>query len=155
MRRSIAVVVIGLGAGFALQSRVGTTQLETAPALLQEMKTLESSRNDAIRRKDLDTIQRLYAEDFTGVASNGQRVTRSELLEVFRRQPDGFIGASDELAIRSLGPDAVIVTGRLTITRPNDPQSTPTISRFTHIFQRLDGRWRMVAGQSTPVPDAR
>jgi hypothetical protein len=24
-------------------------------------------------------------------------------------------------------------------------------SRFTHIFQRRDSRWQMVAGQSTPV----
>jgi len=150
MRTAVLVSATFIAALHVLP-HAGTGQSDLAPGLLQEMKMLEATRNDAIRRKDLETIQRLYAEDFSGVGSTGQRVNRTELLEVFTRQPDGFVGGSDEIAIRPLGPEAVIVSGRLTITRPRDPQSPEVVSRFTHIFQRRDGRWQMIVGQSTPV----
>jgi uncharacterized protein (TIGR02246 family) len=151
MRMWLVIPVAVVLVAHALQSSGAVSQVDLAPALLQEMKMLEGARNEAIRRKDLATIQRLYSEDFSGVAGSGQKVARAELLEVFQHQPAGFVGASDEIAIRSLGPDAVIVTGRLTITRANDPQSPAVISRFLHIYQRRDGRWQIVAGQATPV----
>jgi uncharacterized protein (TIGR02246 family) len=151
MRTSIVMSVVVLVMAHALHTSGAISQVDLAPALLQEMKILEETRNDAIRRKDMTTIQRLYAQDFSGVTSGGQKVTRADLIDVFQHQREGFVGASDEIAIRSLAPDAVIVTGRLTITRANDPQSPEVTSRFTHIFQRRDGRWQMVAGQSTPV----
>jgi hypothetical protein len=151
MRTSIVISVAVIVAAHALHSNGAISQADLAPALLHEMKMLESTRNDAIRRKDMATIERLYAADFSGVTSSGLKVSRSDLIDVFQHQREGFIGGSDEIAIRSLGPDAVIVTGRLTITRVNDPQSPEVTSRFTHIFQRRDSRWQMVAGQSTPV----
>jgi hypothetical protein len=59
----------------------------------------------------------------------------------------------DDTAVRLYGQTAV-VAGRVTVTRKNDEGKTLTRrTRFTDVFVWRDGRWQLVAGHSSRIPD--
>ena len=113
-----------------------------------ELLEVERSRSEAIRRGDLETLGRIYADDFSGVAANGRVVNKSELFEVFKRTDPRLTFEVDDLGARVFEKTAV-VTGRLTGRTPGG--ETASQSRFTHVYVRRHGRWQFVAGQSTNV----
>ena len=90
-----------------------------------ELRGIEATRRAAIKAKDFDTLGRIYAPAFVAVTGNGRFVTREELF-------------------------AAVFFGRLS-GRTADGK-TAFASRFSHVFVHKKGKWRCIAGQSTPLP---
>lgn len=60
----------------------------------------------------------------------------------------------DDAEVRLFGSTAV-VTGRVTTTRKNkEDKVVVRRSRFTDVFVWRDGRWQLVAGHSSRIPDS-
>ena len=116
-----------------------------------ELKRIEVKRSQAIKDKDLKTLENIYAEDFRGVAANGQVVNRKQLMEVFKNTGSQLLFATDEIEVRIYGSTAV-VTGRLTAQISTG--ETVNEARFIHVYLKRKGRWQFVQGQSTNVAKA-
>lgn len=58
----------------------------------------------------------------------------------------------DEAEVRLYGNTAV-VTGRVTTTRKKEDKAVVRHSRFTDVFVWRDGRWQLVAGHSSRIPE--
>ena len=59
----------------------------------------------------------------------------------------------DNTEVRLFG-NAAVVTGRITIVHKNKEEKLVTRrSRFTDVFVYRDGRWQLVAGHSSRIPD--
>jgi len=118
----------------------------TETAVLQ---AIEAKRQAAIQAHDLDTLRGIYAEDFVGIAGNGNVLSRADLMEIFGHNDGSLTFTTDEVSIRVFGA-AALFTGRLTArTAAGEVASA---GRFTHVFVKRDGTWVCVHGQSTPIP---
>ena len=59
----------------------------------------------------------------------------------------------DDAEVRLFG-NAAVVTGRITIVHKNKEEKLLTRrSRFTDVFVWRDGRWQLIAGHSSRIPD--
>jgi uncharacterized protein (TIGR02246 family) len=120
----------------------------------QELRALETARTEAIRAGDSATLEKLYADDFRGVTSGGQTVDKASILEVLKRAAGGLPAEIEDLKVRIHG-DTAVVTGLIRLSALSQEGRVAVNSfRYTHIYARRDGRWQMIAGQSTNVPAA-
>jgi ketosteroid isomerase-like protein len=119
----------------------------TAPpasqALMAEMQALESARNAAIREVDLPALERIYAEDFSGVAANGSLVSREQLFAVFQRARGSFGQVTSEITSARREGDLILVTGRLRIDANE--------SQYLHVFRWNEDHWEMISGAAVPT----
>jgi len=117
-------------------------------ALLQ----FEQGRSAAIARHDTVALRRMYADEFRGITAAGVPVDRERLLGVFARDDPTTAFAIDELAVRALGGEAAMLSGRL-VARRRGTGETVGQSRFLHVYTWRDGRWQILAAQGTAVRD--
>ncbi|HYE72519.1 MAG TPA: nuclear transport factor 2 family protein [Blastocatellia bacterium] len=115
----------------------------------EELKQIETSRTQAIKAGDVKTLDKIYADDFAGVASGGRAVNKGQLMELFKRVDPRVTFTTDDLKVRLFG-ETGIVTGRVT----GKMQAGEVVSAFSylHVYVKREGRWQMVAGQSTNTP---
>lgn len=100
---------------------------------------------------DVETIDRLYSEDFFSINADGSTSVKGDVLETFNegRFPVSESVTFDETNIRRYG-DIAIITGRSTWANP-DPDLT-TVVRHTQTWVNEDGGWQLVGWQGTPIP---
>ncbi len=146
MTRLFCLLVILIQAGFVTASVKGFG-FDDADEV--ELRQIEELRRQAIKTGDEKTLNAIYADDFRAIAGNGAVIDKSELMAVFKRNDPAITFTTDEISIRVFDNTAVFV-GRL--VGRNSKLQVVSGSRFTHFFVRRNGKWKCVAGQSTPLP---
>jgi ketosteroid isomerase-like protein len=136
-------------ATFATLAAVTVPSPARAATAEEELTILEDQRSEAVRLKDYSALGRIYAPEFMAVAGNGQLIDRTALFRQFDQGGSALKFQTDEIRIQQHG-DTAVFFGRLTGRAPTG--EVATVSRFSHVYIRRDGRWWCVAGQSTPIP---
>lgn len=113
----------------------------------QELKGLEQARTEAIRTGDMETLDRLYADDFRGVTTTGQEVDKSALLPVFKGVDRRLTFSNSDMQVRVIG-HVGLVSGLVTGKAGDEVVAE---FRYLHVYEKREGRWQLTAGQSTPV----
>jgi len=140
-----------------LAQRGGSRQTKKQSAE-NRIRNLEQERFNAYLKLDVSTLERITSSDYTSVYADGQVVTRGQELESIKSAPAGSLSSLsatiDELSVRQFGLSAVL-RGRLMIKGTiNWSQKTTNINaafRYTAIYARQSGRWRVVASQFTKI----
>ena len=114
----------------------------------QAILQLEDQWKAAQRNTDTSAFSRLLAPDFTFIGTSGSFRDRAGYAGSRAGSwiPQGTTFTVTDLHIRIYGPTAV-VTGRENTSGPRFTGST----RFTHVWVRRQGEWRMVAAQRTAI----
>lgn len=106
---------------------------------------------EAIRRNDVKTLTRLYADDYHFTTYRGSTSNKEEQLRAFRTGEMRFDSAAVfERRVR-LYDCAGVVTGRRRQTATVRGETRTGENRFTHVYVWRRGRWQLVASQNTPV----
>ena len=134
----VIAMLLGLFVGFDARS-------ESLPE--QELKALEQARGEAIRTGDMETLDRIYTDDFRGVTTTGQVVDKPTLLQVFKGVDKRLTFTGEDVQVRVIG-DVALVSGLVT-GRAGD--EVVTAFRYLHVYAKREGRWQLSTGQSTPV----
>jgi ketosteroid isomerase-like protein len=120
-------------------------------------------KNDLLRiereigRANLDCdykyFDRVEADDFIFTDAAGGVTNKKQDMagEKECHKTDGTYDV-DEAEVRLYGNTAV-VTGRVTTTRKKEDKAVVRHSRFTDVFVWRDGRWQLVAGHSSRIPE--
>jgi uncharacterized protein (TIGR02246 family) len=118
------------------------------------VRQVEEAVIAATERNDADALAPYLAEDFTFVNPAGLLVTKEMFLNNFRSgRLRNTAYKVDEMQVRIYGTTA-IVTYRSTVAGSAGLQNlAPQRRRTTMLIQR-DGKWLIVAQQSTPVLSA-
>jgi len=119
--------------------------------LVQEVLTVERAWTEAHLRGDLQTLEKIMAFDYVKIKSDGSLSDKKTTLASY--QPDRRawdVARGDEYDVRVYGDTAVLI-GRWTARGNNDGQPFDYTARFLSIYVRRDGRWQMVAEQSTEI----
>ena len=117
------------------------------------VRAAESQRLRALVTADYAALDRLLADDLTYTHSTAKLDTKATYLEplVSGRTRYQSLEPSD-VQVRVYGTTGV-VTGILRSVALVAGKESRTDMRFTNVWVRRDGRWQMVAWQSTRLPE--
>ena len=120
-----------------------------ASSVEKEISALEARRFKAMTEGDLTALDSILADDLTYTHSSGLTQNKNEFIEALRSGKLRYL--SIELAnetIRAYGTSAV-GTGRATVKVNSEGKPMTIELRFTDVFAKIGGKWRLVAWQST------
>jgi uncharacterized protein DUF4440 len=115
----------------------------------KEISTLEARRFRAMTEGDLVALDSILADDLTYTHSNAVTQNKAEFIEALRSGKLRYL--SIEVAnetIRAYGTSAV-GTGRANVKVNSEGKLMTMELRFTDVFAKIGGKWRLVAWQST------
>jgi ketosteroid isomerase-like protein len=115
---------------------------------------LEREWNAAFQRNDVRTVERILADEFIAVYSDGSRGDKTKELELaasFNQQVDSTL--LDDFTIRTYG-DTAVVSFTLHMIGPRNGVPHQVSLRYVDLFVMREGRWQCVSSQSTRVSDA-
>ena len=137
-------------AATALLFLCACTGLQANPQ--EGVEQVERRRFAAMVAQDIAALEPLLAEDLTYGHSNGEFQDKAQFLETIRegRLRYEAIGVQG-LTVRHYGSVA-IVTGQILISGRAGDQPVTLNLRYTDAYVNRDGRWQLVAWQSTRLP---
>ena len=125
---------------------------EGAPFTEEEvLLQLENDWGMAARNKDKAWFERTFAEEYTSIGSSGKMRNKTEdIAEIMSSSDTLTTDEASDMKARVYG-DAAVVTGRLHMVGKDKDGSFDRNYYWTDTFVKRDGRWQVVASQSTLV----
>jgi len=116
----------------------------------QEIRALENQWNEARVHADVVTLDRILVDDWTVTHGDGTTDTKAKYLADLKSGARRFSGsvAEHDLAVRIYG-DTAVASGSSdsTVTLNGQPQGGAL--RFTRVYIRRNGAWKMIVTQAT------
>lgn len=118
----------------------------------QEVLQTQQRRFNAMVRNDLAELEGILAEDLSYTHTTGVSETKPAFLATLRSGALRYEQIEpDSVRVRVYGSTAV-VTGRARMRVRSPAQTLAFAIRFTEVYVRGEGRWRLAAWQSTRLP---
>jgi ketosteroid isomerase-like protein len=118
-------------------------------AALIQLIALEYQWKQARAAGDSATLQKVFADEFTNTDPNGKTYNKAQWIDVFKGgEPEVKSWKISEAKLVSFGGDTATMTFTIAYTLKH---GGPTRLRDTDTFVRRDGRWQVVASQSTDL----
>lgn len=140
---SIAVVALSTAAIASGQQQGGSRD----PKMIVEqvIRKLDNERIQAQIHADAAALERIYADDFIGVGPSGTMRTKPQVISDFTSGDLKFQSiTTDDVRVRVYG-DAAVETGRSTMDGQDKGRTVPRDTRFTRVWVKQHGSWRLVA----------
>ena len=148
MKLSVPFMVVTLFAGI-LASAAGRTKPPVSPNAESEFRSLEARRFQAMVEADVPALENLLSDDLVYTHATGWRQNKAEFLASIRAGEIKYHSiTSDNVKARVYGNTAVL-TGTVTIKARTQGQELSVELLYLEIFVKQDGRWQLVAWQST------
>ncbi len=104
---------------------------------------------------DVDALDRILADEFLIIdVASGEVHPRAVFLEALEGGAVTFHAIqafTEEAVIRFAGTNVGIVVGRTKMSISAADASIEVGSRYTHVFERKDGEWRLLSAQGTRI----
>ena len=141
----LIVSVLLLACGCASTEETSSAPLVAASSVEEAIRKLDSERIQAQIHADTTALDRIYAADFIGVGPSGIVRTKTQVISDFRSGDLKFQSiTTDDVQVRVHGNTAV-ETGLSTMVGQDKGQTVPRDTRFTRVWVKQQGRWRLVA----------
>jgi uncharacterized protein (TIGR02246 family) len=145
MRRTPVIAGLVLTAASIVLGQQQSARREDGRSTEQAIRELDHKRIQAQINADAVALDRLYAADFIGVGPSGTVRTKSQVIADFTSGELRFQAiTTDEVQVRVYGNTAV-ETGRSTMNGQDKGKAVPRDTRFTRVWVKQEGRWRLVA----------
>lgn len=141
----MGIFALALAAAFAVA-------LQPAPGgEVAEFRQIAQNLAAAYLKGDRAFVDALLTDDWTSTDYRGRSWTKADVLAMFDgRRPPMTKAEIDVDRVRLLG-DIAIVTGRSESAGEVDGRAVSITQRYTDIYVRQDGRWRIVTSHGTQV----
>jgi len=145
MRRTLVIAVLLLTAvSVALGQKQGARTSQRR-SVEQAIRQLDNERIQAQIHADAAALERIYADDFIGVGPSGTVRNRAQVISDFTSGDLKFQSiTTDDVQVRVYG-DTAVETGRSTMNGQDKGKAVPRENRFTRVWVKQRGRWRLVA----------
>jgi ketosteroid isomerase-like protein len=136
----LVLTVARMGAGQEQSERGShTTSVE------ETIRTLDNARIQAQIHADATGLDRIYAADFIGVGPSGRVRTKPQVILDFTSGDLKFQSiTTDDVQVRVYG-DTAVETGLSTMIGQDKGKTVPRETRFTRVWVKQQGHWRLVA----------
>ena len=120
---------------------------------MDEIIALEKRRIEAMTNQGAKALDEILADDLSYTHSSGRLETKAEFIANATSGGSRYRALSQEdVKVRQYG-DTAIVTGHGTVHVESSRGDNKFPIRFIDVYAKRDGAWRMVAWQSTRLPE--
>ena len=145
MRRIIVMVGLVFTAITVTHAQKQSARKIQNTNIAEAIRRVDNERIQAQIHADAVALNRIYADDFIGIGPSGTLRTKPQVLSDFTSGDLKFQSiTTDEVQIRVYANTAV-ETGRSTIVGQDKGKVVPRDNRFTRVWVKQQGRWRLVA----------
>ena len=145
MRRTLVIAVLVLTAASIALGQKQSASRDQRRSVEQVIRQLDNERIQAQIGADAVALDRIYADDFIGVGPSGTVRTKAQVISDFTSGDLKFQSiTTDDVQVRVYGNTAV-ETGRSTMIGQDKGKAVPRDTRFTRVWVKQQGRWRLVA----------
>jgi len=142
MKRSLMMVSLLL---FAAVSAHAQPRSQSQRGIIDEIRKVDRERIQAQVHADAVALDRIYADDFIGIGPSGTLRTKKDVLSDFTSGSLKFQSiTTDDVRIRVYG-NAAVETGLSTMKGQDAGKVVPEENRFTRVWIKQEGRWRLVS----------
>ena len=114
----------------------------------------DENRFEAMRKEDWSALDMALADDLTYVHSTARLESKTEHVANLRAGKPHYRGIAPRDRTARVNGDVGIVTGVSEMHVERDGKEQRFTVRYLAVYARTQGMWRMIAWQSTRVPDA-
>jgi ketosteroid isomerase-like protein len=145
MRQIFAIAFVAFSAAAIASGQQQGATRDPKQIVEQVIKKLDNERIQAQVHADAAALERIYADDFIGVGPSGTVRTKPQVISDFTSGDLKFQSiTTDEVRVRVYG-NAAVETGRSTMDGQDKGKIVPHDTRFTRVWIKQQGRWRLVA----------
>src|SRR5687768_12400875 len=145
MRTAFVIALLALSAtstALGLKQDAGDDQ---GKSIDQTIRQVDGERIQAQLGADRVAFNRIYADDFIGIGPSGTVRTKPQVISDFTSGGLKFQSiTTDDVQVRVYGNTAV-ETGRSTMIGQDKNKVVPRDNRFTRVWVKLHGNWKLVA----------
>jgi ketosteroid isomerase-like protein len=144
-----SLLAVGLLAALALPV-FGATGAD-ASSVEQKLMQMERDTSQAGIKKDVATLEKMYADDWVGIDPSGKSATKAEAMADIKSGDYAVQSAElSAMKVRVFGNTAV-VTGSDTEKSTYKGKDSTGEYAWTDVFVMRHGHWQVAASQSTKV----
>jgi hypothetical protein len=133
---------------------LGTSSGALAGEVEQAVLAAQDKRIALTIAGDLAGLGAAMSDDLTYTHSNAKVETRAEFLEAIRSGKSRYKSMTfDDRRVRVLGDSTAIVSGTCRVQVTSGGNDLDIRLRFTELYVKQAGAWKMALWQSTRVPD--
>ena len=111
----------------------------------QIVRQLDNERIQAQIHADAAALDRLYADDFIGIGPSGTVRNKAQVIADFTAGTLKFQSiTTDDVRVR-VYENTAVETGLSTMIGEDKGKAVPRDNRFTRVWIKQQGRWRLVA----------
>ena len=126
--------------------------VQTAAQVEQEVLAADAERVRALLANDFAALEALLGGDLAYVHSNGMLDTKASYIESLRSGASRYLTMDmSDVSVRTFGEDVAVINAKFEATVQVRSGVVNPKPRVLIVYARRDGRWQMVAWQSTPI----
>ena len=145
MRQILAIAVVVFSAAVIVLGQERRAAGDQTKTVEQAIRQVDNERIQAQIHADKVALERIYADDFIGVGPSGTVRTKPQVISDFTSGSLKFDSITTaEVQVRVYG-NAAVETGLSTMDGQDKGKTVPRDTRFTRMWIRQQGRWRLVA----------
>jgi uncharacterized protein (TIGR02246 family) len=154
MRRTFIVAVLTFMTISIAHGQEQSASKDQLTSVEQLIRQLDKERIQAQINADAAALNRIYAEDFIGVGPSGTVRTKPQVIADFTGGHLKFKSiTTDEVQVR-VYENTAVETGVSTMVGEDKGEVVPSNNRFTRVWVKQQGGWRLVANHySTRIPE--
>src|ERR1700688_286316 len=155
MRRALFIVLLALTVAPMGEGQKQSARGSHQTSVEEVIRKLDNERIQVQIHADATALDRIYAADFVGVGPSGRVRTKPQVILDFTSGDSKFQSiTTDDVQVRVYG-NAAVETGRSIMKGQDKGQAVPRDTRFTRVWVRQEGRWRLVANHYSSVTTRR
>jgi uncharacterized protein (TIGR02246 family) len=145
VRWALVMAVLVLTATSIALAQKQSVNRDQRSSVEQAIRQLDNERIQAQIGADAVALNRIYADDFIGVGPSGTVRTKAQVISDFTSGELKFQSiTTDEVQVR-VYENTAVETGLSTMVGQDKGQAVPRDTRFTRVWVKQQGRWRLVA----------
>lgn len=151
------MVIVIAASSIGAQTADTKTKLDSRPKAEHAVMELESERLRAYQTGDKAAFDRIAAEGFTMTHSDGSIFDREQEMDIIKPAPPGqpYPALTTENVQLNVYENTAVLTGLLVEKESNAARPQTLRLRFTNTYVKRRGRWQMLAGHLTRLPQTR
>ena len=145
MRWTFVIAILALTPICIVLGEEQSTGRDQRSSVEQAIKQLDNERIRAQIGADAVALDRIYADDFIGVGPSGTVRTKAQVISDFTSGDLKFQSiVTDEVQVH-VYENTAVETGLSTMSGQDKGKAVPRDTRFTRVWVKQEGRWRLVA----------
>jgi uncharacterized protein (TIGR02246 family) len=145
VRRTLVIAVLALTATSIALGQEQSATRDQSTGVEQAIRQLDNERIHAQIHADASALDRIYADDFIGIGPSGTVRHKPEVLSDFTSGHLKFQSITTEEVEVRVYENTAVETGLSTMVGQDKGKAVPRDNRFTRVWVKQQGRWRLVA----------